>query len=197
MTSHLAADDDAPSTEAVTTNVRRRRFALAAGLLAAVVVVAGAAATWHWRTHPEALPDAGNGLSMELQPGDTTYVGVTDPYPGSGPSITINSASARVAENSADARIRFFVCALDTDRPDAGAIGIVDATTFSEMCPNPEPVAPGTDLDVGAERPEQLVAAITVHQRGEVRTEGVDLSYMHGWQNGTQTVSASLAIRSR
>lgn len=198
MTSHLAADDDAPSTEAVATNARRRRFALAAGLVAAVVVVAGAAATWHWRTHPEALPDAGtHSMSMKLGPGETAYAAVTHPDAGNDASITIDSASAQVLENSADARTRFFVCALHTDGPDAGAIGVVDATTFSQMCRNPEPVAPGIDLALGRKQPEQLILAITVNQRGRVRTESVDISYAHGWQKGTQTVAANLSIRAK
>ncbi|HTW17905.1 MAG TPA: hypothetical protein VMF51_22450 [Nocardioides sp.] len=196
MTSHPEADDAVSSTDAVTSNARRRRLATAAGLAAAVVGIAGAAAAWHWHTHPDALSDVGT-TTMKLRPGETAYAGVTFPDPDDSASITITSASAKVVENSADARTRFFVCALDTDRPDSSAIGVVDATTFSHLCPNPEPVVPGIELDLGTGRPAQLVAAITVNHRGNMRAEGVDVSYEHGWQNGTQTVAANLFIRAK
>lgn len=168
------------------------------GGISAVMVLAGLAWAWHWRTHPEVFPGDGNGYGGLLeQPQRTMYFGVTDPYPGKGGSVTLESASPRTVKNTANASFEFYVCTLDVSGNGYSAFGAGDPRQFASDCAEPIPVTEGTVLDVGADPPQQLVMGVTVRRPGVVRTLGVDLTYSHGWQHGTQAVGAHLRMRSR
>jgi hypothetical protein len=176
---------------------RRVALVVSATVLATAVIVAGSWA-WHWRTHPEVFPGDGNGIGATLHASrDTLYIGVTYPYPGRGDKVTIDSAEPRIVANTADATFDFYLCTLDVSGSDFSAFGVAGRRLSARMCPDPVPLVRGMVLDVGADPPQQLVVRITVHRPGVLRTRGVDLTYSHGWQHGTQAIAEHLTIRSR
>ncbi len=69
--------------------------------------------------------------------------------PGDGERVTIEAVSPRVLENTG-ASFEFFVCTVDLEGADVGAIGLDNARSFEPMCPDPIPAVAGTELDVGA-----------------------------------------------
>jgi hypothetical protein len=166
--------------------------------LGVLLLVMGLAWAWHWRTHPTVFPEHGNGLGSTLGDGRRMLaVGVTFPYPGTGERVSIESAEPRVVENSAGASFEFYVCSLDPEHSDGSAIGSISSRVFSKLCPDAIPVTDGTELDVGAAIPQQLVMVLTVQESGMVVTEGVDLTYSSGWQSGTQAIGTHMRIKSR
>ena len=175
---------------------RRRRVVVVA--LAGVVLVAGLAWAWHWRTHPDIVPGNGAGMRMTLDDQRrSVFVTVTDPSPGEGETVRIDSATPRMLQNTAEATVEFFVCRLDLRGANHSALGAVGPRHFAGVCPDPVPVVEGTELAIGAEPPQQLLMRVVVESPGRLRIDGVDLTYTHGWQRGTQTVGPRLVIRSR
>lgn len=174
--------------------IRRVWLAIAVGL-AAALVSAGLAVAWHWRTHPDVFPDYGNGMGATLnEQTRSMYFAVTYPDPRVGQRITIESASPRIVENTAEATVDFYVCTLDVKEIGPGALGAADPREFARVCPDPVPVDAGVELNVGAEPPQQLMMAVTVHRPGLLRTRGVDLTYSHGWRTGTQAIGAHVEV---
>ena len=92
----------------------------------------------------------------------------------------------------------FFVCTVDLEGAGVvSAIGVVNAREFERMCPDPVPAVAGTELDVGAAVPQQLVMKVSVERSAVLRTAGIDLTYRHGWQRGTQDIGIHLTVRPR
>ena len=177
---------------------RSIRRAVARGLVT-LVIAAGLAWAWHWRTHPSVFASDGNQATAPLPAGEELVaLGVTFPDPGEGEAVSIRSVAPRVVQNSAGATFEFFVCTQDSETWDQTALGLVyGASRFAEFCPDPRPVEPGTDLDTGATEPQQLVMVVTVTKPGVVATHGVDLTYSHGWQRGTQSTGVHLRVKSQ
>jgi hypothetical protein len=166
---------------------------------AVLLIIAGLAWAWHWRTHPTVFPEAGNRIGLTLDDGRRIVaVGVTYPYPGTGKTVSIESAAPRILKNSADASFDFYICEQDLERPDGSALGMVVGTReFSRYCPDAQPVQDGTDLNTGSVSPQQLVLVLRSGRQGRAVTEGVNLTYSTGLQGGTQAVGPHLRIEFR
>lgn len=182
----------ASEVSAGATPPNRRGRALVAALLGAAVL-AGLGWAWHWHTHPAVFPSSGNGISWESSRERTLFIAATYPYPGDGERVTIEAVSPRVLE-STGASFEFFVCTVDLEGADVGAIGAVNAREFEQMCPDAVPAVAGTELDVGAAVPQQLVMGVSVERSAILRTAGIDLTYRHGWQRGTQDIGEHLTV---
>ena len=184
---------EAPPVAPARLSVRRRALIV----LVVAIIVAGGARAWHYRTHPEVFPGDGNGIGATLEgQNKTLYVGVTTPSLDTEAMVTITSATPRVLQNTAGATFEFYVCTLNSGaHPDA--LGAAYEETLAEVCPSKVPVVEGTELHVGIGHAQQLVMAVTVHQAGALRTNGVDLEYSHGWQHGTQAIGEHVKITSR
>ncbi|HSV39037.1 MAG TPA: hypothetical protein VLI04_09775 [Nocardioidaceae bacterium] len=176
----------------------RRPLTAVIGVLATSLLVAAASWGWYWRTHPELFPGDGNGIGATFDSSRTAiYIGVTYPYPREGEQVTIASATPRILENSAGASFDFYVCTFDPARKNAASLGSAWPRQFAKICPEPVPVVDGTVLDVGSDEPQQLVMRISVERPGVVRTQGVALTYSHGWQRGTQAIGEHVKITYR
>lgn len=125
--------------------------------------------------------------------------GVMYPYRGDEEAVTVHSAEPRIVENSADATFEFYVCAQEPKETDATAttaLGVAGPADFARYCPDRRPVGDGTVLDTGDIPTQQLVMVVTVTKPGVVVTRGVDLTYSHGLQRGTQSIGTHVRIRS-
>ena len=152
---------------------RSIRRAVALGVVT-LVIGSALAWAWHWRTHPSVFFSDGNQATAKL-PADQELpaLGVTSPDPGKGGTQ-------------------------DSETWNQVSLGLVyGASRFAEFCPDPRPVEPGTELDTGSTQPQQLVMVVTVTKPGVVATHGVDLTYSHGWQRGTQSTGVHLRVKSQ
>jgi hypothetical protein len=149
---------------------------------------------WHWRIHPDVFPSHGNEVAMPLPSGeDMAIIGVThpDPDPAGGETVTIHTATPRVVKNTADATFEFYVCTLPDN---AGAMLALHGRRFARICLEPVRVSDGTQLDTAWTARQQLVMVIQLDKAGVVTTRGVDLTYSHRFQRGTQGVGTHLRI---
>ncbi|WP_309648699.1 hypothetical protein [Nocardioides sp.] len=96
-------------------------------------------------------------------------------------------------ENTADATFAFFVCTVEPER--TGALGVGGRDILADVCADRTPLADDTVLDTGSTLSQQLVLLVTASRPGVVRTDGVDLTYSHGLQRGTQTIGTDLRIK--
>ena len=164
-----------------------------AGLLAGGITATSAWA-WNWRIHPDVFPSHGNTMAMPLPSGeDTAMIGITDMDndPEGGETVTIHAATPRVVKNTADATFEFYVCTL----PDNGmAVLALHGRRFAKNCLEPVRLSDGTRLDTSRSARQQLVMMIDFHKPGVVTTRGVDLTYSHGYQRGTQAVGTHLRV---
>lgn len=97
--------------------------------------------------------------------------------------------------NSSGAMIDFFVCTVDQSAG-IGSIGSVLGDEIQNECLTLVP-AEGARLELHATPRQQVVMAVTNAHPGRVRIVGMDLSYTHGWQRGTQRTGGTLVLRSR
>lgn len=148
-----------------------------------------------WR-HPTVYPGTGGwGMSSRNFPvGVPLYVGMTYEGRDQHGTLTIRGTRAHVVANSSDATIDFFVCTVN--RSVVGAIGSVDEAGIHEQCLTLVP-AEGARLELNADPRQQVVMAVTNAHAGRVRIVGMDLSYSHGWQRGTQRTGGVIVLASR
>ncbi|MDP3892242.1 hypothetical protein [Nocardioides sp.] len=195
MTPHR--DNPAPAREAEQAPNRpsRRRLRLLIGLMTLAVLAGMVALGWVWR-HPTAFGEAGGwGVSNSSWPlGTTLYVGMTYEPPEATGEVVVRSAQPRVPLDSADSGIAFFVCTVDSSAG-VGAVGTVGESDIQEECSSLRP-AEGASLTLNATPREQLVMAVTPHQRGRLTVRGVDLTYSHGWQRGAQLIGGEVELES-
>lgn len=131
-------------------------------------------------------------MAMPLPNGeDMAMVGVTYPDPEGGKTVTIHADSPRVVKNTADATFEFYVCTLPDNR---GVVLALHGRRFAKYCQEPVPVRDGAQLDTSLTANQQLVMVIQFDRPGVVATGGVDLTYSHGLQRGTQTVGTHLRV---
>ena len=123
---------------------------------------------------------------------DPLYVGMSYADDDAEGTITIRSARAHVVENSADADITFYVCAL-APLTGIGAIGSSNEQDMRELCDSLVP-ADGATLRLDAQPMQQVVMAVTLRQPGRVRVDGMDLEYTLGWQAGTQRIGGEVLV---
>lgn len=153
----------------------------AAGVVLAMLLTA-VGWFWHWHTHPDVFSKGGGssvGALVNLTRQPTVYVGVTFPQIGSDGIATVDSISPHLTRNTAAAGFGFYIC-------EHGSVGVVRPGDLDENCPDLVPVVRGTKLDVSEAADQQLVMGVTVHRTGDVQVNGVDITYTHGWQHGTQ-----------
>ena len=108
-TDTAAVDADEPAEVERETGGRRRRLIIAlVAALSVAIVVGGLAWAWHWRTHPDVFPEAGDAVGMTLDKSRSTiYVGITGRDAMSHGPVTIDAATPRLLENSARAGSRY------------------------------------------------------------------------------------------
>ena len=190
----MAVDQETPPVEVPAPAGRRTPLAVAVTLVVALVVGGLAAWAWHWRTHPTVLPEVGNsvGMKMSLDKRPTMYFGVTYPD-GEGETVTIDSVSPRVFENTARAGFAFYLC----NEGDEGFFGVASPEDFEQFCPRPVPVVRDTTFAVGETERTHLVMGVTVHRPGRVEINGVEVTYSVGLQRGTQATGLEFVIESR
>jgi hypothetical protein len=104
-------------------------------------------------------------------------------------SVRLTDADPRVAENTADAKITVTVCREDGEGIGSAAGDLRDSCT-SILNLKADPL-----LSLAPEANERVILTITPLQPGRVRVVGIDLTYRHGWQYGTQAVGEHVVAR--
>ncbi len=165
-------------------------------LLAPIVVAALVILGDRWR-HPTVFPEAGGwGTGSRNFPvGVPLYVGMTYEQQGERGTVTIRDVHAHIVRNTSGATAEFFVCTIAT-RSDSGAIGSVSGDEIHDYCQTLVP-ATGARVELNAQPLQQVVMAVTNAHPGRVRIAGMDLSYSHSWQRGTQRTGGVIVLGSR
>ena len=185
---------DGPTTT-VGRSIRTRRRLV--GLVLAVGLVAALAwAGWWWR-HPDVFPDAPDEWTVDgggVLPanGRAFTVGLTEPVRDAGEAtVVLESAEAHVLSDTAQAGSLVQVCTLRD--PDDGFLRL-DEGGLDDWCSDVADVD-GVELPIGRDAGWQLVVTFWGTQPGEVRVHGVDLTYRHGLQRGTQRIGEHIRLR--
>lgn len=166
------------------------------GVVAAVVLACGAAYAWQWHTRPSVFPGAGNRWSGPLPNGtDFMIVGITgSDLDAEGATVVLDSAEPRIRKNSGQATYEFYVCTTP-DGARSGQLGMLAGQrAFDRWCPDAERVRKGTRLHTGADPAQQLVMLVRMPGPGVSSTTGVELTYSHGWQRGTQLIGPEVRV---
>lgn len=164
---------------------------LVLALIAALLLIGA-----RWR-HPTVFPGAGGwGMSSRnFALGEPLYVGMSYEKRGQSGTATIRDVTANVVRNSSHATIEFFVCTVNTSSG-IETIGSVDGDGIHDFCLTLEPAA-GREIKLNADPRQQVVMALTNMDPGRVKIVGMDLSYSHGWQRGTQLTGGTVVLASR
>lgn len=150
-----------------------RRLVL--GVLVALVVAGLAVLGWAWR-HPQALPGPGSVVGIHNRVGVQAAVGVLSPSLHDDRILTVHSVTPRVRSAPPGTTVRVMACR-------DGAVGAVRGS-LSRFCARVWP-AEGAHLRPGTAG-DWLVAVIRSSRPGRVVVDGVEVSYSHGWQRGSQ-----------
>lgn len=164
---------------------------LVLGMVAAVAYVG-----WLWR-HPDVFPEAGGSEKgyRAATPGRAAWFGMVDPTDRATGTLTIRDVQARDVDDSADSEIEFFVCTIDA-AAGIGGIGVVGPRGIEEYCSSLVP-ADGATIHLDSDTPEQIVASVTLGHGGRVSFAGMDVSYDHGWQSGTEHTGVDVVAHTR
>lgn len=120
------------------------------------------------------------------------YVGMTFPQPDTDDVIDVRSARAHVVDASGrQIESVALVCTLRSTQD--SAIGSGDEAMVRQTCSSVVP-AEGISMHLGREHGQQLVLAVTASGSGSVVIEGMDVTYRHGLQLGTQRVGGTLKL---
>lgn len=166
-----------------------------ARVLAGSLVGALLATTAWWWSNPGVLHDGvGSGFRTSKPVGETLYVGIGWPVPGSTGSIRVSDLAARVRVNSSDARISYLVCRVN--HRGVGAIGTSTAGRLEEDCHDTAPVD-GADVSLGSPLNRQVLMAVQPTRPGRVVIDGVDLHYWYGWRRGKAVSGPEVTVRTR
>jgi len=165
------------------------RGTLLGGLVLALTLVG-----WTWR-HPAVFHDAG-GWGVGSKTWDVNapfYVGMSYEKPDAEGTITIHSVHAVDLSAADDAVVEFFVCTVDP-KGGSSAIGSASEASIRGECSSLVPAA-GATLELNAHPRQQLLVAVTLPHPGRVKLAGLDVSYSHGWQRGTQRIGGDVELR--
>ena len=168
-----------------------RTWRLGIGAVVVLVLAGAVLVGWTWR-HPTVLADEQRRVGASTAPGEPVYVGLT--FPGErDDAVEIDHAEVDDAPGGID--VAFWVCTIAD--PELGAIGAAHEDDVDETCSTLEP-AEGATLSLGTDPRQQLLLAVTPVTRGlvEVEITGVDVTYSHGWQHGTQRLGSEVSVRS-
>jgi hypothetical protein len=162
-------------TESHHLSLRRWRWWIAA----ATAVVAVAAEGTYWLLTPDTIGGYGNETGGTVRVGTTLYIGqMVKATSGRATEVTLDAVKPRVITNTADADVRVLVCTIGT-----GLIGATDRT--SPYCSTARPFH-GGHLELGySPGEEDILLAITPHQAGIVRVDGVHVRYRDGLRLGS------------
>jgi hypothetical protein len=166
------------------------RLGLGGGIV--LVLVGIGVAGWTWR-HPTAFPEAGGwGVEDERRPSNVPlYVGMTFPGEKGDGSVAVDRADAHVVADTAAADIEVVVCTLVD--AESGSVGSASGPDIDELCSTLEP-AEDVSLSIDRDPRQQLLVAVTTTRPGRVRIHGIDVTYSHGWQHGTQRVGGDIEV---
>lgn len=169
-----------------------RRYVAAAVVL--VVACGALSGAWWWK-HPTAFdaapasPSLGLG-EVQVAGGSPLHVSMAHPLPDVDGSVTLTGVEAHVVGNSAQAVLTFQVCIPASQ----GSISSVSGD-LSRWCDAVADLGGATiPLDSMTARP-QVIMTIQGSQPGELRVQGIDLSYEYGPQSGTQRVGEYVWLR--
>lgn len=170
---------------------RRRQVAL--WVLAFLAFATVAWGLW-WFTHPKVFHEVyTESWSQKYDGGGMAplHIGMAyahKPYWSS--SVRLTDADPLTVENTADAKITVTVC-----QERAGAdIGSVTGD-LRDYCTSILNLTAEPLLSLAPEDNERVILTITPRQPGRVRVVGMDLTYRHGWQYGTQAVGEHMVAR--
>lgn len=174
----------------------RSPLAVAAVCLVVALLVAGLAwGAWWWR-HPTVFDEAGGwdvGSGEKLSAGKLPIHITMDLTAGkSSGSVTLVDAEPHFRTNTAEAAVSFHVCQVKP--PNDFFIGVPGA--LSSWCSEVTEIDGARfPLSVSARPRTQLVMTIESAESGELRLEGIDLTYRDGLQTGTQRVGPDAWFR--
>lgn len=155
------------------------------GVSAATVVALVGWGGYFWLTHDNTMGGTGAEVGMLTPVGHTTYFGLgafpRTAHPEESRRIDLRGVVPRITSNSADAAIEVLICA-DSGLPETLLELSAVRDDVSRYCKSLEALHAGS-VDLGP-RASGLILAITPHRVGEVRVEGVDISYRHGIRRG-------------
>lgn len=166
-------------------------------VLAFVLALCAGWGLWWWR-HPEVFHPAPDVESLglgEIRPvgGEALNVRMAHPLPEAEGAVKITGIEPRVVKNSAGARLTFHVCV-----PTSGGLGSVTGQLARWCSEVTDAVGATLPLHPGSWSQPQIVMTISdVTARGELRVQGIDLSYEYGRQSGTQRVGEYVWLRYR
>lgn len=160
-----------------------------------VALLTGASVARHWRSHPTAfVPAGGWGTSHDaFRAGRTLYVGMTYEAREAEGVVTLTGLAPRLTDDSSGTIVEFFVCEVDSSAG-IGAIGNVYGRGIGEQCTSLVP-AEGARLRLNADPKQQVVMAVSPQRPGGVTVDGIDITYVHGWQHGSQRVGGEVRLR--
>jgi hypothetical protein len=185
----------APSPQASAWRPKSRRAHVHCAIVLAASLVVVAALLWTWR-HPQAFPQASGRVDLvanDQHSGDPLYFGMTTELPASRGTVTISDIEPRVIEDTANARIRFYVCTI-SPRGGAGSIGSVYEPDLGQECAKVVP-ASGATLQLHAHPRQQVVMSVELRKPGSLRIHGMNMTYKYGWQTGTQNTGHTVLLR--
>lgn len=164
---------------------RRRRLGRVVGF--AVVLGLLLVGAWWW-THPSLLRDSSplGNISVPPRPIDeaTIHVNVAAP-PVKGDhseTITLHSAKAHFATNTAGVEPRFSVC---VGKPGADSVLGAVSDSLDNYCSEVRPIEDGTTIDwtAGDPRAEYIVMTLKATKEGVATVDEVTFEYSRSWRN--------------
>ena len=169
-----------------------RRVVLAVLIVALVGGLAWGA--WWWR-HPGAFHQApadewslGGG---EIEPTSDLPLHIRTAWPkqDSVGAVTLTKAEPHMLVNTADAQISFHICV-------AGREGISSVHgDLSDWCQNVTELE-GAEFPLSTTSPvDPIIMTISATNPGELKLQGMDLTYQQGFQNGMQRVGEYVWLR--
>lgn len=176
---------------------RHLRWRIAFALAAVVILfLAGGRALW-WAKHPSLFAAAGGTESGPATVGQPEWVGITYPDDGLAPTtLHLDSVHVGVASDTSGASLRAIVCEAPYQAVGGTAVGFGDAASQRSLCLHPV-AARDVRMTLGRGYREYIVLEIVPTRPGTLRIDGVDLSYSHGLQDGTQTIVMDLTVHAR
>ena len=164
-----------------------------------LLVVWGLALGLRWWTHPDLLPDHGDGMNADPHPVADAALAAAVTFPDAGGSpttLTFHDARAVLDDDSARSRPTFVIC---RSRSRDTIIGYVGGD-LSAYCSSVRPLVDGTQLSYPSPD-EYVVVVVTPTRRGTTHLARVDLDYSLGasrlFRHGTDSVAMDVRVSAR
>ena len=189
----IPAGAEGADEASATANARRWWVRGVLGALVVLALIALGLLVSVWR-HPSAFPEAGGwGVGTRHQKmSEPVFVGMTYPDEDAEGTVSIDEVKGHAVTDTAAAELAYFVCTIDTAAE--GTIGSGSQADVDEFCSTLTP-ADGATLSLGNHPREQLLLEVTPTRQGVVKIHGLDVTYTHGWQHGTQRIGGDVKVR--